>query len=173
MVGTLLGALIIGVINNGMNMLSVPYFYQLIVKGLVILIAVWLDVRSKRPALMPDHEEDHHHRRDLVEIMAVDRPATASARHQPLVGPFPSGAPAIFIDQVAKLGQPCAIVSAVGNDDFGASMSTACAATAWMSRPSASIRRAATGSAFVRYRAGRQPRLHLTTSATAPAAPSA
>ncbi|MBD8555977.1 ABC transporter permease [Rhizobium sp. CFBP 8762] len=48
MVGTLIGALIIGVMNNGMNMMSVPYFYQLIVKGLVILIAVWLDVRSKR-----------------------------------------------------------------------------------------------------------------------------
>lgn len=48
MVGTLIGALIIGVLNNGMNMLSVPYFYQLIVKGLVILIAVYLDVRSKR-----------------------------------------------------------------------------------------------------------------------------
>ena len=28
-------------------MLSVPYFYQLIVKGVVILVAVWLDVRSK------------------------------------------------------------------------------------------------------------------------------
>lgn len=48
MVGTLIGALIIGVLNNGMNMLSVPYFFQLIVKGLVILIAVYLDVRSKR-----------------------------------------------------------------------------------------------------------------------------
>jgi ribose transport system permease protein len=48
MVGTLIGALIIGVMNNGMNMLSVPYFYQLIVKGLVILVAVWLDVRAKR-----------------------------------------------------------------------------------------------------------------------------
>ena len=48
MVGTLIGALIIGVMNNGMNMLSVPYFYQLIVKGLVILIAVWLDVRAKK-----------------------------------------------------------------------------------------------------------------------------
>jgi ribose transport system permease protein len=48
MVGTILGALIIGVMNNGMNMLSVPYFYQLIVKGLVILIAVWLDVRAKQ-----------------------------------------------------------------------------------------------------------------------------
>ena len=48
MVGTLIGALIIGVMNNGMNMLSVPYFYQLIVKVLVILVAVWLDVRAKR-----------------------------------------------------------------------------------------------------------------------------
>lgn len=48
MIGTLIGALIIGALNNGMNMLSVPYFYQLIVKGLVILIAVWLDVRAKR-----------------------------------------------------------------------------------------------------------------------------
>ncbi|NEI73927.1 ribose ABC transporter permease [Rhizobium lusitanum] len=48
MVGTLIGALIIGVLNNGMNMLSVPYFYQLIVKGVVILVAVYLDVRAKR-----------------------------------------------------------------------------------------------------------------------------
>ena len=48
MPGTLIGALIIGVLNNGMNMLSVPYFYQLIVKGAVIIIAVWLDVRAKR-----------------------------------------------------------------------------------------------------------------------------
>jgi len=48
MIGTLIGALIIGVMNNGMNMLSVPYFYQLIIKGLVILLAVWLDVRAKR-----------------------------------------------------------------------------------------------------------------------------
>ena len=48
MPGTLIGALIIGVLNNGMNMLSVPYFYQLIVKGAVILVAVWLDVRAKQ-----------------------------------------------------------------------------------------------------------------------------
>ena len=48
MLGTMLGTLVIGVINNGMNMLSVPYFYQLIVKGIVILLAVWLDIRSKK-----------------------------------------------------------------------------------------------------------------------------
>jgi ribose transport system permease protein len=47
-VGTLIGALIIGVINNGMNLLSVPYFYQLIVKGVVILVAVCIDVQTKR-----------------------------------------------------------------------------------------------------------------------------
>lgn len=45
--GTLIGAIIIGVINNGMNLMNVPYFYQLIVKGLVILVAVYVDVRNK------------------------------------------------------------------------------------------------------------------------------
>jgi ribose transport system permease protein len=48
MLGTLLGAIIIGVINNGMNLMNVPYFYQLIVKGLVILVAVYVDVRNKK-----------------------------------------------------------------------------------------------------------------------------
>ncbi|MFZ5992958.1 MAG: ABC transporter permease [Deinococcota bacterium] len=41
--GTLLGALIIGVLNNGMNLLNVSSFYQLIVKGLVILGALLFD----------------------------------------------------------------------------------------------------------------------------------
>jgi fructokinase len=36
-----------------------------------------------------------------------------------LIGPFPSGAPAIFIDQCARIGGSAAMVGAVGNDDFG------------------------------------------------------
>lgn len=44
--GTLIGALIIGVISNGLNLLNVSSFYQQIVKGAVILFAVMLD-RSK------------------------------------------------------------------------------------------------------------------------------
>ena len=36
-----------------------------------------------------------------------------------LVGPFPSGAPAIFIDQAARMGVDCGIVARVGEDDFG------------------------------------------------------
>ncbi len=54
----------------------------------------------------------------LVEIMA-DSPGQGFVEPMALTGPYPSGAPAIFIDQVARLGHPCGIVSAVGNDDFG------------------------------------------------------
>lgn len=45
--GTLIGALIIGVIDNGLNLLNVSSFYQQIVKGGVILLAVLLDRNSK------------------------------------------------------------------------------------------------------------------------------
>nr|WP_028392615.1 ribose ABC transporter permease [Bacillus cihuensis] len=41
--GTLIGALIIGTLNNGLNLLGVSSFYQMVVKGVVIIIAVLLD----------------------------------------------------------------------------------------------------------------------------------
>lgn len=46
--GTVIGALIIGVLNNGMSLLGVSTFYQLIIKGLIIILAVWFDVIQKR-----------------------------------------------------------------------------------------------------------------------------
>ncbi|MGI9521611.1 MAG: sugar kinase [Hyphomicrobiaceae bacterium] len=87
----------------------------------------------------------------LVEVMA-DTDGEGFLEPQPLTGPFPSGAPAIFADQVAKLGQPVSIVSAVGDDDFGRlnieRLSSDGVNTAAVyvdgGRP--------TGSAFVRYR---------------------
>jgi len=88
----------------------------------------------------------------LVEIMAV-QPGDGFRDPIDLVGPFPSGAPAIFIDQVARLGNLAAMIGAVGDDDFG-----------WLNLER--LRRdgvdvsavalhsgSATGSAFVRYRA--------------------
>lgn len=42
-VGTLIGVLIIGILNNGLNLLGVSSFYQQVVKGVVILIAVLID----------------------------------------------------------------------------------------------------------------------------------
>jgi len=43
MIGTVVGAFILGVIDDGMNLLNVSPFLQSVVKGLVILIAVLLD----------------------------------------------------------------------------------------------------------------------------------
>ncbi|ADI28168.1 ribose ABC transporter permease [Geobacillus sp. C56-T3] len=45
--GTLVGALIIGVLNNGLNLLNVSSFYQQVIKGAVILLAVLLDRRKE------------------------------------------------------------------------------------------------------------------------------
>ena len=42
-VGTLYGALIIAVLNNGLTLLSVSYFWQLVAKGGVIVVAVAMD----------------------------------------------------------------------------------------------------------------------------------
>ncbi len=49
-VGTLIGALIIGVLNNGLVLMNVPFFYQLIIQGAVIIIAVLLDQLRTRAA---------------------------------------------------------------------------------------------------------------------------
>lgn len=47
--GTILGVFIIGFINNGLNMLGMDSFYQYSAKGVVILIAVYMDfIKNKR-----------------------------------------------------------------------------------------------------------------------------
>jgi sugar/nucleoside kinase (ribokinase family) len=54
----------------------------------------------------------------LVEVM---RPTAGMPLDKPgeFIGPFPSGAPAIFIDTVARLGHSAGIVGGVAEDDFG------------------------------------------------------
>jgi sugar/nucleoside kinase (ribokinase family) len=88
----------------------------------------------------------------LVEIMARNR-GIGFLEPLELIGPYPSGAPAIFIDQCAKIGGSAGIVATVGDDDFGrinverlrrdgADVSAISISADWP-----------TGSAFVRYRA--------------------
>ncbi len=87
----------------------------------------------------------------LVEIMA-DVPGQGFREAIALTGPFPSGAPAIYISQAARMGARTGIISAVGDDDFGlvnldrlrADGVDVSAVTVDAARP--------TGSAFVRYR---------------------
>lgn len=47
-IGTLFGALIIGILNNGLTIMGVSYFWQQVVRGIVIILAVILDIIRNR-----------------------------------------------------------------------------------------------------------------------------
>jgi len=87
----------------------------------------------------------------LVEIVATNR-GNGFREAVPLIGPFPSGAPAIFIDQVGKLAQDCAIISRVGDDDFGWVNINRLTADGVDVSGIEIVAHGTTGSAFVRYR---------------------
>ncbi|NOU90820.1 ribose ABC transporter permease [Paenibacillus sp. LMG 31460] len=46
--GVFIGALIIGVLNNGLNLMHVSSYWQMIIKGLVIVTAVYVDSLKKK-----------------------------------------------------------------------------------------------------------------------------
>jgi ribose transport system permease protein len=46
--GTIIGAILIGVLNNGLVLLNVSPFWQQVVKGLVILLAVIVDKMNQK-----------------------------------------------------------------------------------------------------------------------------
>lgn len=50
-IGTVIGAFIIGVLNNGLVLLDVSPFWQQVIKGLVILLAVIINRFSSRKNL--------------------------------------------------------------------------------------------------------------------------
>lgn len=87
----------------------------------------------------------------LVEIVATTV-GEGFTEPQALVGPFPSGAPAIFVDQCGRFGGAAAMVGVVGDDDFGRIN------TQRLARDGVDISAVTvdpdlpTGSAFVRYR---------------------
>lgn len=86
----------------------------------------------------------------LVEFVATERDGhhRRTARY---AGPFPSGAPAIFIDQAARLGARTIISGAVGADAFGEIIRDRLAADGVDTRLIAPIAGRPTGSAFVSY----------------------
>lgn len=47
-VGTLVGALLLGVLNNGLNMIGVSPYLQLIIKGGIVLLAIFISREAKR-----------------------------------------------------------------------------------------------------------------------------
>ena len=58
MFGALLGALLMGSLNNGMSLMNVPTFYQDTARGVVLLLAVAIDQLAAAAALRaPPHDE--------------------------------------------------------------------------------------------------------------------
>jgi ribose transport system permease protein len=51
-VGTLIGAVILGVLTTGLILLNVQFFSQLLIKGVVIILAVAIDSLKQRPELL-------------------------------------------------------------------------------------------------------------------------
>ena len=47
-IGTLLGALILGVVRNSLNLIGVSPFYQTVITGCIVIIAVLMDTLKKR-----------------------------------------------------------------------------------------------------------------------------
>jgi tagatose kinase len=103
----------------------------------------------------------------VVEIMARDVGQSLGAPGV-LLGPYPSGAPAIFIDQVARLGVPAALVGCVGDDAFGRLVTARLAADGVDVSAVAVLPDATTGAAFVTYRGdgGRDFVFHIADSAS-------
>jgi len=87
----------------------------------------------------------------LVEIMATER-GQSFRKPGTLIGPYASGAPAIFIDQVARLGSRCAMIGCVGDDDFGTLNVERLRSDGVDVSGIAVIKGQTTGSAFVTYR---------------------
>jgi len=50
LIGTLLGALLLGVLNNGLNMVGVNPYVQTVVKGVIILLAIYIGRERRRRA---------------------------------------------------------------------------------------------------------------------------
>lgn len=87
----------------------------------------------------------------LVEIVAT---TSGYGFREPLqlIGPYSSGAPAIFVDQCARIGGQAAIVGAVGQDDFASLCLERLARDGVVVSAVSTIPDLPTGTAFVRYR---------------------
>ncbi len=102
----------------------------------------------------------------LVEFVAT-RVGQDLASAGEFAGPYPSGAPAIFVDQAARMGCPAAIVGCVGTDLFGDCVLSRLRADGVDVGGVRRVSDVATGVAFVAYRAdgGRGFIFHMSNSA--------
>jgi ribose transport system permease protein len=76
--GTLVGALILGALTNGLVLLNVPSFYEQIVTGLVVIIAVALDQGAKGWTMFKRGSSKPAEKTPAEEPAAADEPVSAA-----------------------------------------------------------------------------------------------
>ncbi len=86
----------------------------------------------------------------LVDILAAEVGQSLRAPGT-LLGPYPSGAPAIFADQAALLGAKVALIATIGDDDFGEAGLARLRRDGVETRAIRKVRDATTGVAFAAY----------------------
>ncbi len=104
----------------------------------------------------------------LVEVMRTSRDQPLD-RPAPFSGPYPSGAPAIFASAAARLGASVGFVGTVGDDPFGACVSSRLLADGVDCSALRTVKTHLTGIAFVAYQSDGSRRFvfHLKRSAAA------
>jgi ribose transport system permease protein len=68
--GTIFGAIVIGIISNGLNLVNVSSFWQLIVKGIIILIAVIIDSQKGNQSVFRRFSRAHGDRASAASDFA-------------------------------------------------------------------------------------------------------
>jgi inositol transport system permease protein len=65
--GTLAGAFIVGILNNIMNLLGINSYIQQIVKGIIIALAVIMDIRAKNNRFKPKELAEEVERKRVIK----------------------------------------------------------------------------------------------------------
>ena len=92
-IGTLLGAIILGAMRNGLTLLNVQAFYQLLATGLIILVAM-LSIAPREDVVSPQSEDRAEMTNAVVVVGSLHYDIMVDAPDRPRKGetvPGPAG----------------------------------------------------------------------------------
>ena len=46
--GAIIGAMVMASLDNGMSLMNLPIMYQYMIKGMILLLAVWVDIANRK-----------------------------------------------------------------------------------------------------------------------------